>query len=67
MRAEDDWLTNLTVGSLDRPGAARMTRHICADTQLDWYDPCKDLPKLVADQADLLIETLRAELRPDGV
>lgn len=44
-----------------------MTRHICADTQLDWYDPCKDLPKLVADQADLLIETLRAELRPDGV
>jgi len=64
LREEDDWLTNVTVGSLDRPNEARMTRHICADTQLDWYDPCADLPKLVADEADLLIETLRAELRP---
>lgn len=67
IRAEDDWLTNVTVGSLDRPGEARMTRHICADTQLGWYDPCPELPKLVADEADLLIETLRAELRPEGV
>ncbi len=67
IRAEDDWLTNVTVGSLDRPGEARMTGHICADTQLGWYDPCPELPKLVADEADLLIEALRAELRPEGV
>ena len=65
LRVEDDWLTNVTVRSLDRPGNARMTRHICADTQLSWYDPCPDLPKLVADQADLLVATLRSELQPD--
>ena len=31
---EDDWLTNVTVGTLDQTSEARMTRHICADTQL---------------------------------
>ena len=66
LRAEDDWLTNVTVGSLDQPEDARMTRHICADTQLSWYDPCAHLPKLIADQADLLVATLRAEVQPDG-
>ena len=65
LRPQDDWLTNVSVGSLDRPEAARMSRHICADTQLSWYDPCPDLPKLVANQADLLIATLRAELQPE--
>ncbi len=65
LRAEDDWLTNVTVGSLDQPEDARMTRHICADTQLSWYDPCPALPKLGADQADLLVATLRAEVQPD--
>ena len=66
IRAEDDWLTNVTVGSLDRPEDARMTRHICADTQLSWYDPCPGLPKLVADDAELLVATLRAEVTPNG-
>lgn len=64
VREEDDWLTNVTVGSLDHPADARMTRHICADTQLPWYDPCPDLPKFVADEADQLIAALRAELQP---
>ncbi|MBL9052571.1 MAG: hypothetical protein JNN02_02470 [Tabrizicola sp.] len=61
---EDDWPTNVSVGSPDRPQDARMTRHICADTQLDWYDPRKDLPTLVVDEADHLIGLLREELRP---
>ena len=43
-----------------------MTRHICADTQLSWYDPCPHLPKLTADDADLLITLLQAELGPKG-
>jgi hypothetical protein len=64
LRPEDDWLTNVTVGSLDRPQEAQMTRHICADTQLPWYQVCEDLPKLGADDAELLVATLRAELRP---
>ncbi len=65
LAAEDDWLTNVTVGSLDRPAEARVTRHIYADTQLPWYHTCEDLPKLTEDDADRLIDLLRAELRPD--
>ena len=64
LRPEDDWLTNLTVGTLDRPSEARMTRHIYADTQLPWYQVCEDLPKLVADDADRLLEQLRQEVQP---
>ena len=64
-RAEDDWLTNITVGTLDRPQDARMSRHIYADTQLPWYKVCEDLPKLKAEDAELLIELLRTELTPD--
>lgn len=64
LRPEDDWLTNLTVGTLDRPSEARMTRHIYADTQLPWYQVCEDLPKLVADDADRLLEQLWQEVQP---
>lgn len=65
LRAEDDWLTNVTVGSLDRPGDARMTRHICADTQLGWYRLAEDLPKFTSDEADRLVDMLRAEVMPE--
>jgi hypothetical protein len=64
-RREDDWLTNVTVGSLDKPTEARVTRHIYADTPLPWYHVCENLPKLTAEVSELLIEILRQELRPD--
>ena len=63
--AEDDWLTNVTVGSLDHPAEARVTRHIYADTQLPWYHVCEELPKLTEHDAELLIELLRAEHCPE--
>lgn len=66
IQPEDDWLTNLTVGTLDRPAEARMSRHIFADMQLPWYRVCEDLPKLASGDADLLIRLLRKELRPDA-
>jgi hypothetical protein len=63
LTAEDDWLTNVTVGSLDNPEEARMTRHICADTRLPWYDLAPGLPSLTSVQGDLLVEQLRAEVQ----
>lgn len=65
LRAEDDWLTNVTVGTLDRPQDARMSRHIYADTQLPWYEVCEGLPKLKGADAEVLIDLLRTELSPD--
>jgi hypothetical protein len=53
-RHEDDWLTNLTVGSLDQPDEARVTRHIYADTQQSWYHLCEDLPKFTSSDAERL-------------
>lgn len=64
LRPEDDWLTNVTVGSLDTPAAARVTRHICADTQLPWYDVGGGLPRFTADEADRLVAELRVETGP---
>lgn len=61
---EDDWLINVTVGSLDNPADARVTRHIYADTQLPWYHVCEELPKFTEDDADHLIDVLRKELHP---
>ncbi len=66
LRAEDDWLTNVTVGSLDRPQDARVTRHICADTQLPWYRVCEDLPKFTAAENDRVNALYRLDVTPGG-
>lgn len=65
LRTEDDWLTNVTVGTLDNPAEVRVTRHIYADTQLPWYRLCADLPKLTGSDGERLINLLRQELTPD--
>jgi hypothetical protein len=57
--SEDDWMTNLCVGSLDNPADARVTSHIYADTQLPWYDPCADLPKFTAADEDEMMAFIR--------
>lgn len=64
LRPEDDWLTNLSVGTLDRPDEAGVSRHIYADTQLPWYRVCEELPKLTSEDGAMLIEILRRETRP---
>lgn len=61
LRSEDDWLTNLTVGSLDCPAEVQVTRHIFADTALPWYRLREDLPRFAAQDADILNALLRQE------
>lgn len=56
---EDDWLTNLCVGSLDNPADARIACHIFADTRLPWYDPCDDLPKFTEADEDAMMAFFR--------
>ena len=57
----EDWLTNLCVGSLDDPAAARVAFHMYTDTQLPWYRPCDDLPKFTASQAEAMMPLLTLE------
>ena len=61
LRAEDDWLTNVTVGTLDRPQDARISRHIYADTQLPWYKVCEDLPKFTEHDAEAMMKFIKLD------
>jgi len=63
---ENEWLTNLSVGSLDSPGDARISRHIFTDTQLPWYRVCEDLPRLTEADAERLTEMLWDEVGPEA-
>lgn len=56
---EDDWMTNLCVGSLDNPAEARMTCHIYADTQLPWYRLCEDLPMFTQADEQAMMEFIK--------
>lgn len=58
---EQDWLTNLCVGALDNPSAARVTSHIYADTQLPWYKVCEDLPKFTEAEADAMLAFIKLD------
>jgi hypothetical protein len=59
---EDDWSTNLTVGSLDNPSEARVTCHMYADTQLPWYRVMEELPKFTEATADQMLEFLKRQV-----
>ncbi|MFT3732243.1 MAG: GFA family protein [Hyphomicrobium sp.] len=57
----DDWMTNLCVGSLDRPSEAKIACHMYADTQLPWYKLCEDLPKFCEQDFDAMMEFIRVD------
>jgi hypothetical protein len=56
---EDDWSTNLSVGSLDDPAAARMGSHIYADRRLPWYRVCEGLPTFEEKDGEAMLAFLR--------
>jgi hypothetical protein len=62
---EDDWQTNLSVGCLDNPADARVTFHMCTDTQLPWYHACEDLPKFTEATAEDMIAFIKAQVKPE--
>jgi hypothetical protein len=55
----DDWLTNLTVGSLDNSEAVSVECHIFVDTQLPWYHLNESLPRFKEDEVSALFEQWR--------
>ena len=56
---QDDWMTNLSVGSLDNPSEARMACHIYTDTRLPWYHLCEELPAFRELEADQMMEFIK--------
>lgn len=58
---DEDWMTNLCVGSLDDPETARVTCHMYSDTQLSWYRPCDNLPKFTEAQSAEMLQFIKLE------
>ncbi len=65
IKPEDDWWTNLSVGSLDDPSGARPTCHIFYDTRLPWFDLYEDLPSFDEKDEDALEAFVRRERNID--
>jgi hypothetical protein len=58
---DDDWTTNLDVGSLDNPAEVKVACHIYTDTQLPWFDICQGLPKFTEATADEMLKFINAD------
>lgn len=64
--AANDWMSNVTVGSLDDPAAARPSRHIFVDTKLAWYEIDEDLPKFKEAEIDGMVNVWKRERTGQG-
>jgi len=54
-------MSNVTVGSLDDPAAARPSTHIFVDTKLPWYEIDEDLPKFSEAEIDGMVSVWKRE------
>lgn len=57
----EDWLTNLSPGSLDNPQDVRPDMHVHVDRQLSWYNPDSHLPKVRAEDMEQVVAAWKAE------
>lgn len=58
---QNDWMTNLCVGSLDNPSEVEITCHMYVDTKLPWYDFGTHLPAFREDQAEEMLRFIRLD------
>lgn len=61
---ENDWQTNVTIGSLDNPAEARPGDHIFVDTQLPWYRIDETLPRYREDEVEGMMSVWKDERNP---
>jgi hypothetical protein len=64
MDPDNDWLTNVTVGSLDNPAEVRPSNHIYVGTQLPWYQIDEALPKYREEEVEAMIGVWKHERSP---
>lgn len=64
MDPDNDWLTNVTVGSLDNPAEVRPSNHTYVDTQLPWYQIDEALPKYREEEVEAMIGVWKHERSP---
>lgn len=59
--ADDEWLVNLAIGSLDKPETVTPSMHIFENSRLPWYRIDDGLPRYRSDEIDELLPTWKAE------
>jgi hypothetical protein len=52
--------TNVSLGSLDNSVAVEPTSHQCVESQIPWYRPNDDLPKMTSDEMPELVALWQA-------
>lgn len=62
---QNDWLTNIDVGSLDNPGEVKPSNHIFVDTKLPWYTINEDLPKFKEAEVEAMLSMWKQERMSD--
>jgi hypothetical protein len=62
---QDDWMTNLTVGSLDNSQEVEPSAHIFVDTMLPWYKVDEQLPKFRESEVGAMSSVWKQELTSD--
>jgi hypothetical protein len=58
---ENDWLTNVSVGSLDNSSEARPAHHTFIDTRLPWYTVDEQLPEYKEEEVEALLRAWKEE------
>ncbi len=61
---ENDWLTNVTVGSLDDSAEARPSNHTFVDKKLPWYEIDEGLPKFREADLEAMLDFWKQERMP---
>ncbi len=61
LQPENDWLTNIDVGSLDNPADVKPSNHIFVDTRLPWYIIDEQLPQFREAEVDAMLDVWKQE------
>lgn len=61
LQPENDWLTNVDVGSLDNPADVEPSNHIFVDTRLPWYIIDEQLPQFREAEVDAMLGVWKQE------
>jgi hypothetical protein len=59
---QEEWSTNVNVGTLDNPEDARPSMHIFVDRQLPWYKLDDTLPRARSDEMEPVVAAWKEEL-----
>ena len=59
---QNDWMTNVTAGSLDNSQDVEPSAHIFVDTKLPWYNVDEQLPKFKESEVEAMSGIWKQEL-----